>query len=236
MNFLQREICLHNSFIVHSPFEHPLSFNDPEYCEIGYGLEIEVLIIPEVIISDEYLQKYTKSERKCIFDHDINMRFYNFYTQKNCEMECLSAAVSKDCGCVPYYFLSDGKAPICSINNIKCVRKWEFKSLQKQENYDMEDLCECYPACNSIKYNIEILSRKLTNASRDQVQIIFKFKDARYTPLRRFQQFTFVDFVSQSGSILGLFAGVSMLSIVELFYLFLIKTYAVLMQILTNKN
>jgi len=40
---------------------------------------------------------------------------------------------------------------------------------------------------------------------------------------RRYQQFTFSDVVSYVGGLLGVFAGISMLSIVEFFYFFTIR-------------
>lgn len=46
------------------------------------------------------------------------------------------------------------------------------------------------------------------------------FKDPQFVPLRRFRQFTFIDFLSYVGGLLGLFAGISVLSFVEIFYFF----------------
>lgn len=48
--------------------------------------------------------------------------------------------------------------------------------------------------------------------------LIIKFKENEFTPLRRFQQFTFIDFLSYIGGLLGLFAGISVLSFFEIFY------------------
>jgi Amiloride-sensitive sodium channel len=47
------------------------------------------------------------------------------------------------------------------------------------------------------------------------------FKDPEFIPLRRFRQFTFVDFLSYVGGLLGLFAGISALSFFEVFYFFI---------------
>jgi amiloride-sensitive sodium channel len=49
---------------------------------------------------------------------------------------------------------------------------------------------------------------------------------------RRYQQFTSSDVVSYVGGILGLFAGISMLSIVEFFYFFTIRLSTDLWRIL----
>lgn len=230
------DICWHNSFIVHSPFEHPLSYKDYEFCEFGYGMELDVLITPEVIVSDEYLKRYTKEARHCVFNvGEVDMSYYKVYSQKNCEMECLASRAIEECGCVPYYFVTDGNTPVCSINETKCVRYWEFWNIQRDERFGTEILCNCLPSCDSVKYNIEVIPKKLSNVSSNEIVIRFKFKDSEYTPLRRYQQFTFIDFVSQSGGILGLFAGVSLLTVVELFYLLFIRGISNVMRIMTMK-
>lgn len=50
------------------------------------------------------------------------------------------------------------------------------------------------------------------------------FKEQEFTPFRRFRQFTFIDFLSYVGGLLGLFAGISVLSFFEIFY-FLIPRF-----------
>lgn len=228
--------CLINAFIVHSPFEHPLSYKDYEFCEFSYGTALEVLIEPEVIVSDEYLKHYSKEKRRCIFEDENEMKFYKIFTQKNCEMECLSALVIKACKCVPYFFISDGRTPICTIQDMECVRYWELWTLQKEEGYDLEKLCNCFPPCNSIKYNFNIITKKLKNETNDEITITFKFKDSYYTPLKRHQLFTVVDFVSQCGGILGLFSGISFLSVIELFYLIVIRKLSDALKTVTTRQ
>lgn len=55
------------------------------------------------------------------------------------------------------------------------------------------------------------------------VEIIVIFKDSEFFSLVRKKQFSNIDFLSYSGGILGLFAGISVLSIFELFYYFTIR-------------
>lgn len=217
--------CLHNGFVVHSPLEHPLRFNDVNFCELGYGKNYEVLIEPEVITSDEYLlTHYTKQQRYCIFQGEIQLTYFKSYTQKNCEMECLAELVIKECGCVPFYFLSNGTTPVCSNQWMMCVGWTEFKVHQKFPGYDLVELCGCLPPCNSIKYNFEIIVNKLQNVSDREAAITFKFKDSYCTAFRRYQQFTLLEFASEAGGILGLLAGSSLLSIIEVFYFLVIRS------------
>jgi hypothetical protein len=49
------------------------------------------------------------------------------------------------------------------------------------------------------------------------------FKDNEFVPLKRFQLYGTVDFLANCGGLLGLFVGVSVLSIVEIFYYFILR-------------
>lgn len=54
-------------------------------------------------------------------------------------------------------------------------------------------------------------------------EVFFNFKENDIFTFIRKRQFTLIDFISSCGGILGLFAGISVLSIVELFYYFSIR-------------
>jgi hypothetical protein len=62
----------------------------------------------------------------------------------------------------------------------------------------------------------------------NEVLLRFKFKDNEYIRQRRYQPFTVVEFLAQSGGLLGLFIGASVLSIVEMFYFFSLRTFSFL--------
>ena len=60
------------------------------------------------------------------------------------------------------------------------------------------------------------------------------WKDAEYYALIRYQQFTVVDFLAYVGGILGLFAGISALSVVEFLYFFTLRLVSDLWRYLSN--
>jgi hypothetical protein len=55
-------------------------------------------------------------------------------------------------------------------------------------------------------------------------QINFKWREKEFNPIRLYRQFTVKDFCSQVGGLLGLFAGISVLSLVEFIYFFTIRS------------
>jgi hypothetical protein len=93
--------------------------------------------------------------------------------------------------------------------------------------YKTHDVCKCFPACESINYKYEIIYSRYDGWKNEslwyETEFIFKFRDSEYFPLVRSQQFKFKDFICYVGGLLGLFAGISVLSIYETFYFFSIR-------------
>lgn len=82
-----RSTCRYISFAVHSPYELPLNI---PLTQFDYGRDLNVWITPEIIQTDEGLRKFDPDHRKCYFDNERQLKYFNVYTRKNCEMECLS--------------------------------------------------------------------------------------------------------------------------------------------------
>lgn len=64
--------------------------------------EAEISIKPSLIFTAESLRHYRPSQRKCFFDSERSLRFFRFYSQHNCEVECLANFTLKECGCVKF--------------------------------------------------------------------------------------------------------------------------------------
>lgn len=54
-------------------------------------------------------------------------------------------------------------------------------------------------------------------------QFSFRYGVEKFTFLRRTLRFTIIDFLSYVGGVLGLFAGISVLSFFEIFYFFIVR-------------
>jgi hypothetical protein len=97
--------------------------------------------------------------------------------------------------------------------------------------------------CNFIRYRTEIIAHKtpLSESSHTSIHfdfdfmIEFKFKDIDVFPQRRYHQMTFSDFLAQSGGVVGLFAGISALSIIELFYFMTLRWMVNLQRWIRNR-
>lgn len=74
-------------------YQSPLTFIPAEHVA-------EIVIKPKVTITSEALHKYTPQERGCYLKSEHRLRFFKSYSQRKCELECLTNFTKKECGCV----------------------------------------------------------------------------------------------------------------------------------------
>lgn len=81
------------------------------------------------------------------------------YTKKNCELECTSRTIEKECGCVLYYMPRfNENTKICSQNDAHCYAKIK---LAVESSYNDTFSCQCMPGCFALSYVGEISSSKI---------------------------------------------------------------------------
>jgi acid-sensing ion channel, other len=220
------EFCTSPSFQVHSPFELPGSYDLTEIIEFSYSYDLEVLITPEIIKTDADLRSYEPEKRGCYFEGEKKLKYFKVYTKRNCEFECLAENLynSPRLNCTPYYMVRSDTMDRCDYRHGMSVGIETFRILRNIAKSTKK--CVCLEACDSIKYRVEFVAHTLmkkNHAFDDRTayfesSIQFKFKDVDVIPMRRQLSMTFTEFLAQSGGMLGLFAGISALSIIELFY------------------
>lgn len=102
---------------------------------------------------------------------------------------------------------------IC-VQNIESLRASDYDHL-----YSTHGVCNCLQPCSYVRYSYTVIRRefyKFYNIKRNIITM--KWKDSDYFPMVRFQEYKLTDFFSFFGGILGLFAGISVLSVFEIFY------------------
>jgi acid-sensing ion channel, other len=218
--------CLSHSFLVHSPFELPSAFEKSDMIEFDYGYDFEILITPEMIKTDDDLRSFPPEKRGCYFANEKKLKYFKFYTRRHCEYECVADYIlsSPTLNCTPYYMIRYASTQLCDYKLEYRVKQQMFSAYRGIDRPKME--CDCMEECDVVKYNFEIIKKNLRRInetfddyySYDKSSFTFKFKDTVLSPLRRYRVFTFSDLLAQSGGMMGLFAGISVLSIVELLY------------------
>lgn len=156
-------------FSLHHPGEIPNIRSD--YIRLPLNHALDVALNPQVFNTSEGLYEYLPEKRNCYLKDERYLRFFKIYTQRNCELECLSNYTAKTCGCVKFSMPRDNVTKECDNHKINC-----YKSAEKEiylENYRrssgeaMEDqtltICNCMPRCESISYNADVFQGELTN-------------------------------------------------------------------------
>ncbi|KAL7011564.1 hypothetical protein ACKWTF_014323 [Chironomus riparius] len=205
-------------FLIHKNDEIPRFFERQNFLELQYGHTLDVLITPEIIQTDKILKKLSPNDRECYFEGEKSLKFFKKYSTANCKMECLSNFTLNFHSCFDDLWRPNENENYC----FKLINKTTYDESFYTNFYTRDiDNCSCLPTCDSITYHIKYFHKFSTQSDEISINLRVNTEDAIL--FRRYQQFTFSDVVSYVGGLLGLFAGISMLSIVEIFYFFVIR-------------
>lgn len=58
----------------------------------------------DVTVSAADLRSLDVKRRKCYFYDETPLKYFNFYTENLCEMECHIDAAIQFCGCIPFFY------------------------------------------------------------------------------------------------------------------------------------
>lgn len=149
-------------FALHSPNESPNIRETGVF--IANGKETKLRIKPDRMETESHLKTIDKEYRHCIFHHEGNLKFFAHYTQRNCEMECVSEISKKYCGCVSYYMpkIYDNIS-VCSIHDAHCQRK----VLLRMDNRIKSCLDDCWPSCYDLNFEVDAFSTRLSHDGFD---------------------------------------------------------------------
>lgn len=145
----RKYIFFSEALFIHPPSEFPLSLSRADPFEFEGGKLIEVLITPEVIMTDEDLKALEFKDRSCYMVGEKQLKFYKVYTTRNCEIECLSNHSSKACGCVPFDVVRGPETRICGIYDDDCTIDLKY-DLKYSKSIESSEACSCFLPCDSI--------------------------------------------------------------------------------------
>lgn len=210
----------------------------PKIREYGFsiepGYELRIPITPIINTASPIIRRIPVGTRQCLFSDEFELDFFKTYSLKNCEMECEAKVINRSCGCVmPFMPRLNEDIVICDNEGFKCSVK--TKLLLDQLNNDFES-CDCLPGCTDIGYehiissselvvnnSFNVYDRKIAGMDADFVKeniALIHF----YIPRTLFRSYIkeeimgLTDFVSNTGALLGLFMGFSVISLIEIVY------------------
>lgn len=123
-------------------------------------------VTPEITQSDDDLRNVAPEKRRCYFEGEKKLKYFQNYTQRNCELECLSRYTLWACDCVAWYMLRNSTMDICVWKKVdmvlkSCVSKSEDFAFDSDKfPFNVKKFCKCYPACSEFSYREKFRVRK----------------------------------------------------------------------------
>ncbi|KAH8387987.1 hypothetical protein KR093_010782, partial [Drosophila rubida] len=216
---------------LHSPNE------SPNVRETGVllapGLETKLRIEPAKLMTEEALRRVHRKYRHCLFRDEGNLSYFAHYTQRNCEMECMSRLLLQHCGCVVFYMPRiHGNDTVCSIREAHCVESVRLHTVGQSAESCLDN---CLPSCFDLSFNAVPYSTKISYADfktanpsmqnysqryveRSIALVNLYFKEHTFRASKQTEFIGITDFLSSVGGLMGLFLGFSFLSIAECLY------------------
>lgn len=72
------------------------------FIRIPTNQETLVTFDPNVMRTAESLRRYSPNARGCYYPNEGTLKYFKEYTQRNCELECLTDYTLRNCGCVKF--------------------------------------------------------------------------------------------------------------------------------------
>ncbi|BES87540.1 Amiloride-sensitive sodium channel [Nesidiocoris tenuis] len=228
--------------LLHNPGEFPLVTE--RHLRIPLSQEIIAMVQPKVMTTSDGLRPYSPQIRQCFFPSERYLAHFRIYTQRNCEVECLTNFTLARCGCVNLYMPRNETTPLCGAGSKQCMvdaeNELKLVEIEAARNADVNSKCNCLQACQSINFDAEtsqadydtiktLLSYgdNLTElAGHEGARVRIFFKDMQFSTSRRSELFGLVDFLANCGGLLGLFCGISILSFCEIVYYITLRFWA----------
>lgn len=224
--------------IIHAPDDVP----SLSRAIVRVSLEKYVVIVvkPIMVTTSDDIAKYSPKKRNCFMDNERQLRFFKGYSDKNCEMECITNYTLKECGCVKFSMPRTPDMPVCAEDKIACYLDAEDKMIMDnfRSTDPNKDDCNCLPSCTSLEFDTEISqadfdAKKSLQAMNYRLgedkllsHMVVHFKDKQFIASKRSELYGLYDFIANVGGTLGLFMGFSLLCIVELIYHFTVRLWS----------
>lgn len=129
------------------------------------------------------------------------------------------------------FFFADFKGTRICGADLKCFWEASRKLFIPEFNDKEDDIhaliddCNCLPTCTQLSYAIHVTSLSNGDATTGETPIYVSCKDPFFKKEIRSELHSLSEFFSNCGGSLGLFLGVSIFSIIELFYFCTVRLY-----------
>lgn len=136
--------------IFHLPNEMPTKFHPK--IPIVFGTYNQIFYSVKSYRTDESIRHYLPDVRECYFEGERNLKFFKTYSKAHCEVECMANLTLEACNCSIFWMPRSNSTKICGLSEFTCSTRFASRLNEKEK-----EKCGCYPPCNNIKYEIDII-------------------------------------------------------------------------------
>ena len=207
---------------------------------LNEGVDIKKSEKTNIAISRTFISKYPSPFSECTDLSQINSYFYKLivsanrsYTQQECFYLCYQKEVIRNCGCYDLEYPKIDESPYCiDVAKVNCTLRVYLRFKNRQ--IDGECLSQCPLECDSQKYHLSLstssfpdenfyhnFNRFLNISSYSEfkekfLSVSIYYPDLSYTKISESPKISTSSLVSNIGGTMGLYVGISLLSLVEI--------------------
>lgn len=141
--------------------------------DIAIKTHTTLLVKPRIVMATDQMKTYRPERRKCYFEGEKRLKYFEHYTKRNCEFECLINITQALCSCSRFDFPREPNERICGLSDYKCVSYMAQEMFLKEISLEEEALakyymekwkppyntiqfgCNCWTSCRSIQYEAD---------------------------------------------------------------------------------
>ncbi|XP_068914027.1 pickpocket protein 28-like isoform X2 [Tenebrio molitor] len=213
-------VLLHNPIDIPRPSQH--------HFLVPMNKFVAIAVEPKLLGTHERVRTMPVFKRLCYMDRERNLRYFKWYSQQNCFLECLTDFLLAKCQCVHF------SMPI----------QLSTLDMETQMSAHQSGYCDCKPLCTDLKFELEMSQsvwnwqsyyenqwgndvekeRQKLNVSIHEIALLsIYFKSGHFLSVMRHEWHGVPDLLSKVGGYFSLFTGMSMVSIMELIYFLTIR-------------
>uniref|UniRef100_A0A1I8NYL2 Pickpocket protein 28-like n=1 Tax=Stomoxys calcitrans TaxID=35570 RepID=A0A1I8NYL2_STOCA len=234
---------------LHNPIDSPQIKETGLSVSLGYQTSFRINAIKDE--AQPTLRSISPKDRQCYFSNERPLSYFQYYTRRNCESECDANFFLRTCNCIPYHLPKViANATICYIEHFDCQVEAE-KDYTDPENSKCKQ--ECLSGCHDLSYSPKIFSTPLASENFDVDNSFMRnltkeyiTENLAYLNIYFPQNFYrsnvktpytgLTEYLSQTGGIMSLMIGFSVISVVEFCYFFIMKPLAQLWERCFHRN
>ncbi|XP_037815100.1 pickpocket protein 28-like [Lucilia sericata] len=214
----------------HNPIDTPHVKETGLSIALGYQTNFRVTSLKEEAV--EGLRTSSKpKERQCYYSDEYPLYYFRYYTRRNCEMECDAFYMLEECNCIPYHMPKLWQnVTECNVRHFNCVVEAEKDFVDPKR---LKCKRNCLASCNDLSYfpkafftpldneGFQVRSPFFRNMSKESLNNNFAmlkifFPQNYYRGNIKTPYMGLTEFLSQTGGIMGLMMGFSIISLVEM--------------------